>query len=516
MSTPKIKVYRLEKGYNRDSDNDIQTKVNSELLPFIEKPTKSTDAYYLTGVGEQLVQWGGKRINLEPLYYLKKSNGAYEIDEDNKYVPIDLFPKAATGENENLLTTNKIYGYPNVGFDTGNEEGNVVSNNWVKNGFYSPRLGYFEYVKDENGNITEKIFRELESENKNEVKIAEEIKKVRGGEESDKNYYTKKDFLYAHPLIYSNLVNYEDPFYVENYFDENGNEIVIDSVSDEEKIEYVTFSLDENAIGNSFNTAEKNTYTLRYYLQNEKSSVLMLENYPIYNENNYHYKPQLFNSKPIELKEFDADRYSTAIACEDTWIYDGNGKPLVTFGKEILNEGTDYQLIYSYNENVRSLRVRLSEEYMNKHLDDDNVLKFALHYNDDSCLIEEKREVTENLTIIEEIENIGEEEITYYKSEEIFEFDLTRTVLNSKKEPDITVKYDDVVLRKGKDFVVLKTATENNYQIKIVEEFYNNHKIEGKSGSYTMSYQVKNYEIDSDTGLIDFLIDKKIQKAKNS
>ena len=63
MSTPKIKVYRLDKGYNKDADNDIQTKVNSELLPFIQKKSKPTDAYYLTGISEQKIQWNGEKIS---------------------------------------------------------------------------------------------------------------------------------------------------------------------------------------------------------------------------------------------------------------------------------------------------------------------------------------------------------------------------------------------------------------------------------------------------------------------
>ena len=132
MSTPKIKVYRLEKGYNRDSDNDIQSKVNDELLPFIQKPTKSTDAYYLTGVSEKKIQWGGERINTQPYYYLEKTNGEYKIDETSKqYVPIDLF----TNENEKLKTE-YLGEYP--------ENGHKVEN-WVQKGYYKPRLGYFEY-----------------------------------------------------------------------------------------------------------------------------------------------------------------------------------------------------------------------------------------------------------------------------------------------------------------------------------------------------------------------------------
>jgi len=50
MSTPKIKVYKLVRGYSESSDNDIQGTVNDELLPIVDKSVFPTDAYVLKPV----------------------------------------------------------------------------------------------------------------------------------------------------------------------------------------------------------------------------------------------------------------------------------------------------------------------------------------------------------------------------------------------------------------------------------------------------------------------------------
>lgn len=50
MATPKIKIYRLDRGYSESADNDIQAQVNDELLPIVDKNIIPDDAYYLYGV----------------------------------------------------------------------------------------------------------------------------------------------------------------------------------------------------------------------------------------------------------------------------------------------------------------------------------------------------------------------------------------------------------------------------------------------------------------------------------
>lgn len=50
MATPKIKIYRLFKGYSSTNDNDIQGATNDELLPIKQKKLMPAEAYELVGV----------------------------------------------------------------------------------------------------------------------------------------------------------------------------------------------------------------------------------------------------------------------------------------------------------------------------------------------------------------------------------------------------------------------------------------------------------------------------------
>lgn len=85
MATPKIKMYRLSKGYSTDSDDDIQSVTNDELLPVVDKPTAPEDFYELTGV----VQY-----EKELLIKLNTSVGLltslFENDNEKFQIPISL------------------------------------------------------------------------------------------------------------------------------------------------------------------------------------------------------------------------------------------------------------------------------------------------------------------------------------------------------------------------------------------------------------------------------------------
>ena len=50
MATPKLKVYKLSRGYSEDADDDIQQSTSDELLPIVDKNTIPDDALYLKGV----------------------------------------------------------------------------------------------------------------------------------------------------------------------------------------------------------------------------------------------------------------------------------------------------------------------------------------------------------------------------------------------------------------------------------------------------------------------------------
>ena len=361
MSTPKIKVYRLEKGYNRDADNDIQSKVNNELLPFREKFSKPVDAYYLTGLSEQRVQWGGEKINPVTKYYLEKHAEAtdttgksvgkdgYSMNEKGVYFPKkELFPN----EKSNLSTPISI-------------------SNLVKNGYFKPRLGVVQ-SEIADGNIGEMVFTEWERSDRNEVAIYEAIEK----KDNSKPYYDDNSLVYAHPFMYSKAIqgaslSEDRPVYVEKY---DGENLIIEV--DEESL---TTNLEYE-----FNRESTKFCTIRYYESNSSSKSVMMNDYPIYNHSNYYYNPMLFNAiKSPSPLTFD-NGISAEIKCDDTWIYDGLGKPLVTMGDKILNEMQgaegDYELQYSFENGVRKLRVKLNSGLS---IDGD----VYLHYNTDSTLI---------------------------------------------------------------------------------------------------------------------------------
>ena len=50
MATPKIKLYKINKGYTQNNDADIQNTSNDELLPIVDKNILLDNAYYLQGV----------------------------------------------------------------------------------------------------------------------------------------------------------------------------------------------------------------------------------------------------------------------------------------------------------------------------------------------------------------------------------------------------------------------------------------------------------------------------------
>lgn len=327
MSTPKIKVYRLDKGYNQDADNDIQTKVNSEVLPFIEKKSKPTDAYYLTAVSDQKIQWNGEKINLTP----------------------------------------KIIDAPVVGTTSGK----IDCSGWVKKGYFRPKVGY---VKIEN---EQDVFYELASSKKNEEELLKDIEKVNSGTILEKSYFTQESFIYAHPFVFTDL---EDACY----------EITIEETI---KKYYLSFVVNEEKIADIFGTLPVTPAELKikYYVKDDSSTSLYLENYPIYNHSNYFYNPQIFAPikypYPLSIEKDEENllyRNSQEIVCNDTWIYYGNGSPIVTYDNSIL-EKKDYELIYSFNNSIRKVIVKISEEYLENHQSG----VYSLFYNTDSTLISE-------------------------------------------------------------------------------------------------------------------------------
>lgn len=321
MSTPKIKVYRLDKGYNQDADNDIQTKVNSEVLPFIEKKSKPTDAYYLTAVSEQKIQYNGEKIDIIP----------------------------------------KIIDAP----VTGNSSGQIDCTGWVKNGYYRPKVGYIKIVDEQ------EVFYELASFEKNEDEILKEIEKVNSGQDSVKPYFTKNDFIFAHPFVFTDL---EDGCY-EIKYSEDGTKIY--------------FELNEEKITDVFGTSpvEPSQYKIQYHTALDTSTSTYLQNYPIYDHENYYYNPQIFTPQKIELTiELDNTellyRTSQEIVCDDTWVFYGNGSPLVIYNNSIM-EKNNYELIYSYIDGERKVVVKISEDFLRENQSG----SYILFYNYDGTLL---------------------------------------------------------------------------------------------------------------------------------
>lgn len=411
MSTPKIKVYRLEKGYNQDSDNDIQSKVNSELLPFIKKPAKPTDAYYLTGIGEQSIQYNGKKINPEPVVY--------------------------SGEVFKVGTTSE----------------KIECTDWVKNGFYRPRLGYYK-VATVNGVQVDKFY-ELGGFNTNELEIFEEIKNVKSGQESFYNYYTEKDFIYSHPFLFSK--NTDDMCY----------EIVyIDGIGENTGKTYLQIKLFEEKINEVYGSypAELDQFIIQYYYYDPISKSIQLNNYPIYNHGNYFYNPMLFISEKIELtieenQEELLYRHSQEIDCNNDWIYYGDGSPIVTYGDKVLGK-SECELIYSYRNDQRKIVAKISEDFL-KNNSQTGTNKYCLHYNTDSSLILNPVSKPIDLSINDDTKNsqmlqVGENWITA-----------------TKKIPLVAIKYNDMELTKYSDYEL--TYTETTIQVEISEDFLSVH-----------------------------------------
>lgn len=325
MSTPKIKVYRLDKGYNKDADNDIQTKINSELLPFIQKKSKPTDAYYLTGISEQKIQWKGEKINLTPVVAECPVTGTYSKK--------------------------------------------IECENWIKTGFYRPRLGY---------SIGENFY-ELASFNNSEEKLLNEMSDVRSGVASNEPYFENEErFIYAHPFVFCGIGDNQKSICYETKYTEENTELG-------KKI-HIHFKIDENKVAEILGKSEVTpaNFVVQYYVVDEKSTSTYLLNYPVYNHSNYFFKPQIFTPKKYDLTILY--RTSQEIECDDTWIFYGNGSPLVTCGNIVL-EKNDYELIYSYVNNSRKMIVKISEEFLSLHPAKDH--RYELHYNTDYTLLKE-------------------------------------------------------------------------------------------------------------------------------
>jgi hypothetical protein len=383
MSTPKIKVYRLEKGYTQDTDNDIQSKVNDELLPFIEKPSKSTDSYFLTGISEKISEVSGLFTNT-PKYLpcLFNNTGSLYVDISNTDFP--------------------------------------TTTNWILNGFFAPRLGIVS--KNDKG---EEIWTELSGNDAKEYEILQEIKKVRCGEKSNKAYYQEKDFQYAHPFIFSK--NIEDIQYTietvivtdtENSDSSSSGSAsgstsgssssgstsgstsgssssgstsgsTSDSASGKLNL-HITLDISKITENNEVKLNEEGYYelSLMYFLKDENSTSRYIENYPVYNGNNHYYKPLIFKSIPIVLTFTGRD--SQIINCSDSetanlnWIFNGAGKPIITCDRKII-DSENYELIYSFdtNNSTRNLVVRLTEEFASNN--SEKAIK--LYYNTYSSLI---------------------------------------------------------------------------------------------------------------------------------
>ena len=201
--------------------------------------------------------------------------------------------------------------------------------------------------------------------------------------------------IYAHPFLYSKSIEdapapEDRPIYNEKYYIEGTEDY---EVVEKDNANYIRVSIDELSVEGVFETDElsMSTYTLRYYLEDENSKTLLLEDYPIYDHKNYYYKPQLFNSKSIQLN-IDEERHSQTIECGNEWIFNGAGEPIVTFDEKILKESRggegDYEMFYTYDKTTekRTLYIKLSEECYSKKGEKTEII---LHYNTDNSLVPE-------------------------------------------------------------------------------------------------------------------------------
>lgn len=332
MSTPKIKVYRLDKGYNQDSDNDIQPKTNDEILPFFEKPVKSTDSYFLTGVKE-ICELSNNFINSTP----QETTAISVID---------------------------------------NVSEEVDCSDWIKNGFFKPRVGYIKDTVE-----TGRVWLELAPYDQREFEIIENINKVNEGTIIEKPYYSKEDLLYCDPLIFFDTAK---PCYNLVYNEDQTR---------------VKFELDADAIKEVYGTTPTEEFVIQYYVPLTSSNDVYLKNYPIYNGKNYFYKPYFYQGFSENLTidtntESSGFRNSNKIICYD-WIFKGLGQPIISFNGELIDKEL-YEFIYEFDqtlseENRRTVYVKFSEDFIteNKEIIDGNADSVKLWYTKPQNLLEE-------------------------------------------------------------------------------------------------------------------------------
>ena len=232
---------------------------------------------------------------------------------------------------------------------------------WIKTGFYRPKFGY-----EKNG-----VFYELASFNNNEEELLREINDVNSGVESGRPYFKKENFVYAHPFVFCGI---DDNMCYETKYTDN-NEIY--------------FEINEDKITEIFGTspALPDEFKVQYYKIDENSMSIYLLNYPVYNYSNYFFKPQIFTPEKIDLTISENPeellyRTSQEIECGDTWIFYGNGSPLVTCGNIVL-EKNDYELIYSYVNNSRKVIVKISENFLELN----PLAEYVLHYNTNETIL---------------------------------------------------------------------------------------------------------------------------------
>lgn len=367
MSTPKIKVYRLDKGYNPDKDNDIQSRLNSEILPFVKKNQKSTDAYYLTGVSDEIIEYNPKKIS------------------GVQYIELTL------SKETNVLSASLSV-----------EEWEKI----IKEGYYRCRVVQLVKVDDNNENIYEELCKE-----KNESSLLNEIQLVRNGNESNKSYFTLDDFRYAHPFIFFNREDFENNFYKIEY--SNDDEMLTVKVNVNEQLNDDEKIILDNSI----------KYYIQCYTIPEQSTSYYLKNYPLYDGKNHFYTPFIFLSEKIPLtikKQEGVGYYSEAIEITDNYILIGTGKPNIICNGNVLSK-ENYELQYSFSDNKREVFVRIFDDFfeleenkgaeycfvLNKHVD--LVSKESYSINSDTGLV----------TFNENIDGIDSKNISiYYRKKE--------------------------------------------------------------------------------------------------
>ena len=90
MATPKLKVYKLSRGYSQDADNDVQQRTNDELLPIVDKNNIPDDAYFLKGATvrtESLNSLGSNVTETLTVTADKIQLTSFPLINDGYYVP---------------------------------------------------------------------------------------------------------------------------------------------------------------------------------------------------------------------------------------------------------------------------------------------------------------------------------------------------------------------------------------------------------------------------------------------